>query len=162
MITYGKVLEWCMASERGFIHLLAMGCTVVLDVTRSMTYLGGIFIFSSHGTSSSTSTQPSLSYQTISIPNQQIPPPPHSPQGNVRRTTILTDVRQHGFRVAGLGAHFPGRDGEMVVSASARGGGGGVVGFGFFVGRDTAFLVADVHFVGDEAEGAEDEDWSLN
>ena len=50
----------------------------------------------------------------------------------------------------------------MVVSASARGGGGGVVGFGFFVGRDTAFLVADVHFVGDEAEGAEDEDWSLN
>lgn len=36
------------------------------------------------------------------------------------------------------------------------------MGFGFFVGRDTAFLVADVHFVGDEAEGAEDEDWSLN
>lgn len=46
----------------------------------------------------------------------------------------------------------------MVVSASAGGGGGG----GGFVGRDATFLVADVHFVGDEAEGAEDEDWSLN
>lgn len=47
----------------------------------------------------------------------------------------------------------------MVVSASARGGGRGG---GGFVGRDATFLVADVHFVGDEAEGAEDEDWSLN
>lgn len=88
---------------------------------------------------------------------------PPSPQRNISRATILTDIRQHGFRVPGLGAHFPGRDGEMVVSASTSTSTRGriVVGFGF-VGRDATFLVADVHFVGDEAEGAEDEDWSLN